>query len=69
MLSLSRTGVEFTHDICFREKCLNYAIFYDSEIFKGMNHNLDLLSKMVDRGELIETNNQGVIFLSIFFSG
>ena len=71
MLSLSRAGVEFTHHICFHEKCLNYAIFYDSEIFKGMNHNLDLhvLSKRVDHCESIKTNNQGVIFLSIFFQG
>ena len=32
------------HRHMLRKKCLNYGLSYDSEIFKGMNHNLELLS-------------------------
>ena len=31
-------------DICLCKNRLNYALSYDFEIFKGMSHNLELLS-------------------------
>ena len=44
LLILSGTGVEFTQTYAFAKKRLKYAISYDFEIFKGMSHNLELLS-------------------------
>ena len=31
-------------DMCLRKNRLNYALSYEFEIFKGMSHNLELLS-------------------------
>ena len=43
-LILSGTRVEFTLSYAFAEKRLNYTLSYDFETFKGMSHNLELLS-------------------------
>ena len=38
-------GLELNlHTHAFAKKVSNYALSYDFEIFKGMNHNLELLS-------------------------